>query len=657
MNKKIRIPLLLLYALLFTTLSFSQNVTKRGLIIAIADYPDGSGWMDISSDKDIDLIKNSLSKQNFTDINVVTDQDATKDGIISAIEELTDKSEKNDIVVIHFSNHGQQIFDDNNDEIDGLDESIVCYGAEVSYSDTYKGEQHLRDDKIGELLTSLRLKLGAEGNVLVILDACHSGTGTRGVGVVRGGKKPFVPEGYGTKEIESDLGYGEAVTGGGSDSLAPLVIYSAARANELNFEYKGYGSLSYSVSKAFENLSPEMTYRALFAKIKTEMAEVAVHQNPVAEGEGLNNKLFGGETVTQQEYYTIDKINSSKKELTINAGTLSGIYEESVFDIFPSGTVSKEGARKITSGKIVKSDYFTSVLEVESMEGVQNKASVWAFLAQKSYPVNKINVSVKDKKYTDLVEFVKSLVMVNYIEDPMSSSIDVWIDNVSPGRSAGASYSFNIVNAVDNTPFLTMENKTLPDLKEALENYYVSKELRKADFNDKNLDVRIEFVPVKNSLDNFADINDYIKEEELQVTPYDTVLVKVTNYGTKDAYYNILDFQPDGVINVIAPDPYTNERPESYFIKAGESKIIPNLYLEFGEPYGNEVFKVFASGDVIDLRAVHTTRGKSSRAYTNPLERFIQNAYNVNTRGGKRNTIASNGNSFEYPFRIVEKRD
>ena len=49
-------------------------------------------------------------------------------------------------------------------------------------------DKHFRDDLLGQKLVQLRTKLGEKGNLLVIIDACHSGTMTRGVGRTKVGK-------------------------------------------------------------------------------------------------------------------------------------------------------------------------------------------------------------------------------------------------------------------------------------------------------------------------------------------------------------------------------------------------------------------------------------------------------------------------------------
>src|SRR5690606_35792219 len=115
------------------------------------------------------LIKNALLNQGFKDENITTliDAQATKNGIVDAITTLQNKIKKGDIVVFHYSGHGQQIFDDNGDEVDGLDEALVPYDAFVKYTHNYKGQNHLRDDELGNIIANFRNKLGKQGQLLL----------------------------------------------------------------------------------------------------------------------------------------------------------------------------------------------------------------------------------------------------------------------------------------------------------------------------------------------------------------------------------------------------------------------------------------------------------------------------------------------------------
>ena len=65
----------------------------------------------------------------FTDrkfqVTVLTDQQATFDGIVTAIKTLIDSAVSGDIVAIHFSGHGTRVPDTSKQEVDGKDEALV----------------------------------------------------------------------------------------------------------------------------------------------------------------------------------------------------------------------------------------------------------------------------------------------------------------------------------------------------------------------------------------------------------------------------------------------------------------------------------------------------------------------------------------------------
>ncbi len=148
-----------------------QAQTKHGLIIAIGDY---KYWADISSINDVPYIKNALLKQEFKaeNINILTDAKATMAGIENAFKILIEKVKPGDIAVIHISSHGEQIEDNNNkDEIDGLDESIVTWDApKLTGPQNYAKEQvkYFRDDLFGKYVTQLRSRLGRKGMLLFL---------------------------------------------------------------------------------------------------------------------------------------------------------------------------------------------------------------------------------------------------------------------------------------------------------------------------------------------------------------------------------------------------------------------------------------------------------------------------------------------------------
>lgn len=181
MKKFIMVLLIMCYS---CTYAFS---TKRALIIGISEYRD-TKWMmpRISAERDIVYVKEFLNKNGFNDSNItiLKNQKATKTAIVNAMKELASKSEIGDIVYIHFSGHGQLMSDIDGDENPNIfgekwDESWIPYDASFSPDKYDNGERHLCDDEVGVLLSSIRKKVGAHGEILVVIDACHSGDATR----------------------------------------------------------------------------------------------------------------------------------------------------------------------------------------------------------------------------------------------------------------------------------------------------------------------------------------------------------------------------------------------------------------------------------------------------------------------------------------------
>ncbi len=107
--KKTATNLKLLLLFVLVTYCSTINAEKYALIVAIGKYPTQSGWATISSDNDVPIIKSALLKQGFLQQNIatITNEQATKAGITNSFNNLIRKSQAGDIVVFHFSGHGQ----------------------------------------------------------------------------------------------------------------------------------------------------------------------------------------------------------------------------------------------------------------------------------------------------------------------------------------------------------------------------------------------------------------------------------------------------------------------------------------------------------------------------------------------------------------------
>ncbi|NDV65371.1 caspase family protein [Bacteroides sp. 224] len=269
--------------------------TNRALVVAISNYPSGSEWGITNALNDVALLRQMLQQKGFASggTTFLLNEQATRKGVVDQLRKMERVAGKGDYIYIHFSCHGQQMFDDNGDEEDGYDEAFVLYHAQRKYEEgVYEGEEHLRDDELGEWLDKIRQKIGLEGNVTVLLDACHSATGARRPKnrYLRGTAYPFAPKNYKTPPADPARWKNVLTKGAG---LAPVHVFSACKETEANFEYfdsaanKSYGFLTFVFSALMKEDNKGMTYQSFAEKLLNRVAillkQEDVKQTPTLE--------------------------------------------------------------------------------------------------------------------------------------------------------------------------------------------------------------------------------------------------------------------------------------------------------------------------------------------------------------------------------------
>ena len=254
--------------------------TKRALVIGLGEQQD-KAWNKINGDKDVPLVQTMLKNAGFKSVTTLVNRQATKVGIVGAFKRMTASCKYGDVVYIHYSGHGQQITDVHNDERDRLDECWIPYDACRKASTTYHGERHLTDDELNVYLNAIRNKIGAKGKLLVVIDACHSGDGTRGEDdeIVRGVEDTLVVDSqnarglYETFEAIKSFFMGdnskENIINTKAKPLAERwITISACRSDQVNFEMKkpAVGKLTYALwteQKKSEKVSNEEFIRRI----------------------------------------------------------------------------------------------------------------------------------------------------------------------------------------------------------------------------------------------------------------------------------------------------------------------------------------------------------------------------------------------------------
>ena len=190
----------LLISVLFTCQATTALAADKALIIGVQEYRNPDANL-VGIDIDVNQFKQAVLRLGVAPDNILIlmNERATEPNIKQAFKHFLGDVKASDRVYVYFSGHGSRIRDMDGDESDGVDEFLVTY--EFDHRKPIDGA--LLDDEVHELLTGVPSQ-----NVVAVVDACHSGTisrglewvelGTRSLGETRAVKKfwsyPGMPE-------------------------------------------------------------------------------------------------------------------------------------------------------------------------------------------------------------------------------------------------------------------------------------------------------------------------------------------------------------------------------------------------------------------------------------------------------------------------------
>lgn len=627
---------------------------KYALIFAIGNYPAANGWAAIASLRDVGYLDKMLKGQGFSDdhIMVVADTQATMKGIANAFATLTARVQPGDVVVVHFSSHGEQVEADRDYRIDGLDECVVTINAKAPNRSTdYPKDQaeYLRGHVLGDYLRALRAKLGADGDLLVTMDDCHSGNGTRGMARVRGGAPPLVSVDFDPsrhRRSDSSMLSRDAAVYGAGTPLSPYVVFSATRPEELDDETDdeetgvAIGSLTYAVCKAFAGLSATTgypSYRQLFASIQSIMNVKVPAQHPMMEGDGVDRLLFGGQFVHQLPYIEISSLDKPNHQIILKAGKTTGLDAGALVEICPAGTRDTTGVRALVRAKIISAGEISSVATFDGELPIDQPVDGWAFVTARVYNITPVTLQIRTgphgytvaeaagigKALQDMPEIrvVAKAPMLTLVKGTGKDTLKV----------SGNGYVFATVQPAGSG---------IGDLRSKLENYarYVFLQSLSCQLPGVQVEMRLFLRKSDGTADTAATLL-RMKQGRFESHEGDSLTLWIRNNGTQLVYVNVLDLSPDGEIAAILPNMMHSRvkiGPEELALPPGREYWLPKPDLiRIGPPDGTEVFKLFASPEMINLENLANTRGGVDPSHRpTMMEQLIRMSYN-GTRGGE----------------------
>jgi len=235
---------------------------KTALLFAINNYPGSVNDLNGCINDQMDVT--TKLNQDFPGfvIKQFRDSEVTRYKFMTEIENAIALLHSGDVLLIHYSGHGTQVFDEDGDEVDKYDEAVYLY------------DQPVIDDDLGYALTSI--PNGA--TVLLIFDSCFSGTINREFKEnAEDIKNRFVPlPGKAirhTKKIRFDK------------EEMKWIVFSGCGEHQTSADAyingKYHGAFTYY---AIRTLTPGITYREWMNKIHDYLPSKDFDQDPTLEG-------------------------------------------------------------------------------------------------------------------------------------------------------------------------------------------------------------------------------------------------------------------------------------------------------------------------------------------------------------------------------------
>ena len=631
--------------LVLTTSAFAES-GRRALIIAIGDYPRVGGWDKLSSARDAALIAEALRARGFEDISLLVDREATKDGILQAFRDLTDRSQPGDWVMLHFSGHGQQVWDHEDpsnpvlkvDELDGFDESLVPYDARDSFTPgVYEGEKHLVDDEIARLLTDLRAKLGPEGQLVFTVDACYSGSISRSASLakVRGTSKVVKPASYSVALAQKDEGSDWSADFLTPDSpLASMAVISAARADQPNYETtddegEGVGSLSLALSRTFiKPFDRAPSLGAFFRYLQTDMAREAPYQSPQLEGQA-ERQLFGNALLDPGGFPVLE-FGADGRTATLRAGTLSGMFAGTTIRLLEDGQPEDAGIL----GEVTESGTTTTTVTLQ--QAVADADPVrWKGRVEDQYllfqPV-KLAVSMAD---AELEQKVREAVTATARLDVVDAGAQLLLAETAEGQLV-----LRDVEEKELGSWATGQpDKAVAAALKRVEEYARAKYFWSLSSQTASADqLQLQVVPV--SLEKAGNVykvsgtkDDMVPEGGvMDLKMGDPFVFRVTNPSSSPRYVHIMGVDANDEVFLLLPDA-VNAPAE--FVVGAESSVYfnrPEWIFQLAEPPGKQLFLTLASTEPIDLRPVFRQLSGPTRSAPVPGGEWLSELLFGNTR-------------------------
>jgi pimeloyl-ACP methyl ester carboxylesterase len=319
------------------------------LLVGIDDYPAPVRSLRgcVNDIQQIEAVLDARVKASGDTLKqkVLTNAAATRSAIIDGFRQHLSQAGANDVALFYYSGHGSQQKSPPafwHLEPDRLDETLVCYDSRQP------GCYDLADKELAQLIHEIA---AAKAHISIILDCCHSGSGTRNADVTSIRRVPTddrerpltsflsgfkVPP---ARSAENESGWISLPKG---RHILLAACRSDEEAKECSLGGKPRGVFSHFLTETLQQTSGVITYRELFKRVNALVRSHAALQSPQIEPTDhtmFDETFLGGFASAQGRYFTL--AHEAETGWVVDAGTVHGIPEPTsagetaLFAIFP----------------------------------------------------------------------------------------------------------------------------------------------------------------------------------------------------------------------------------------------------------------------------------------------------------------------------------
>ncbi len=254
------------------------------LLVGINEYPSPLPSLH-GCIRDIDQIQRYLvdycSKDYNLKIKRLDNSIATYSNIISEFRNHLGAAGPDDIAWFHYSGHGSEekaAPEFLTLEPNGKDQTLICVDSGPGKAN------HLADKELAVLLNELATKnAGGPPHILVSLDCCHSGSGTRSTGQDIAWTTRAAPSSGMTRTLDSYIdGYFSKQQKLEIPSAKHLLL-SACKSVQLAGDMPQGGAFTTGLIKALEAARGDLSYNDLFLRARAAVTNVRENQTPQFE--------------------------------------------------------------------------------------------------------------------------------------------------------------------------------------------------------------------------------------------------------------------------------------------------------------------------------------------------------------------------------------